>query len=101
MQKAGKVHLERSLLPMEEVMIGLNTTFGGVDGFAAGVVSALYELYNMGHLAHLDLRLENICFDPDSHKAILINLDRSAPIDCPFVELRPWHDVIPLKKNGV
>lgn len=101
-QQTGKVHLERSLLPLEQVQIGgvhyltyqlllkplsraeARALFGGVDGFASGVVRALHELHDRSSLAHLDLRLENVCFEPDSHRAILIDLDRSGPKNHPF-----------------
>ena len=42
---------------------------------------ALRELHDTCGLAHMDLRLENICFDPKTHRPILIDLDRSAPKD--------------------
>lgn len=39
------------------------------------VVNALNELHQAG-LAHLDIRLENICFSPETQEALLIDLDR-------------------------
>ena len=55
--------------------------FGGEDRFADGVFKALHELHDTCSLAHMDLRLENVCFDPVNHQPILIDLDRSAPKD--------------------
>ena len=44
-----------------------------ISGFA---FEALKELHDI-NLAHLHTRLENICFDPDLRRAMLIDLDRS------------------------
>ena len=89
--------LERSLLPNGRMIIGprqyfiyelllkpidryeARGIFGGVDGFADGVFKALRELHDTCGLAHMDVRLENICFDPQTNRPILIDLDRSAP----------------------
>ena len=89
--------LDRSLLPHDMIRVGprvyvtyklllkpidryeARDLFGGVDGFADGVYKASRELHDTCDLAHMDLRLENICFDPQTHQPILIDLDRSAP----------------------
>ena len=89
--------LDRSLLPNDTMLVGpreyftfklllkpidrykARGLFGGVDGFADGVYKALRELHDTCDLAHMDLRLENVCFDPQTHQPILIDLDRSAP----------------------
>lgn len=47
--------------------------------FIREVVECLTELHSFG-IAHLDVRLENICFTK-ANKAILIDLDRSQPSD--------------------
>ena len=96
---AQGAQLERSLLPNGTMLVGprvyftyelllkpidryeARRVFGGVDGFADGVFKALRELHDTCGLAHMDLRLENICFDPQTHRPILIDLDRSAPKD--------------------
>ena len=47
--------------------------------YLRSVVAALTELH--GHnLAHLDVRLENICFD-EANRAVFIDLDRSEQAD--------------------
>ena len=91
--------LERSLLPNGKMIVGpreyftyelllkpidryeARVIFGGVDRFADGVFKALRELHDTCGLAHMDLRLENICFDPQTHRPILIDLDWSATKD--------------------
>ena len=96
MPQARDALLERSLLPNGTVVVGPKTyftfklllkpidryeargVFGGVDGFADGVFNALRELHDTCSLAHMDLRLENVCFDPGTRRPILIDLDRSA-----------------------
>ncbi len=45
----------------------------------SGVILALNELHSFG-LAHLDIRLENVCFDHDN-TVVLIDLDRSLNVD--------------------
>ena len=47
--------------------------------FVSSVVFALQELHAAG-LAHLDIRLENVCFD-SNNRAVLIDLDRSEPVN--------------------
>ena len=49
-----------------------------------GVVRAIQELHDFGR-AHLDIRLENICFSDDG-EAVLVDLDRSVPKDTPSTE---------------
>ena len=89
--------LERSLLPNGRMIVGpreyytyklllkpidryeARRVFGGVDGFADGMFKALRELHDTCGLAHMDVRLENVCFDPQTNRPILIDLDRSAP----------------------
>ena len=91
--------LERSLLPNGRMIVGpreyytyklllkpidryeARRVFGGVDGFADGMFKALRELHDTCGLAHMDVRLENVCFDPQTHRPILIDLDRSATKD--------------------
>ena len=90
--------LERSLLPNGRMLVGdkeyftykllkpidryeARIIFGGEDRFADGVFKALHELHDTCSLAHMDLRLKNVCFDPVNHQPILIDLDRSAPKD--------------------
>ena len=46
------------------------------DGFADGVFKALCELHDVLNRAHLDIRLENMCYD-DEGTVVLIDLDRS------------------------
>ena len=88
--------LERSLLPNGRMLVGpkeyftyklllkpidryeARIVFRGVDGFADGVFKAVRELHDTCSLAHMDLRLENICFDNQTQWPILIDLDRSA-----------------------
>jgi len=48
--------------------------------FIEAVYSALSELHTKLHLAHLDVRLENICFDAQSHP-VLVDLDRAKDKD--------------------
>ena len=104
---AQGAQLERSLLPNGKMIVErreyftyklllkpidryeARRAFGGVDGFADGVFKALRELHDTCGLAHMDLRLENICFDPQTHQPILIDLDRSAPKDyeCDYYHL--------------
>lgn len=47
--------------------------------FSITVVDAINELHG-ANLAHLDIRLENICFDPATNNAVLIDLDRAKHI---------------------
>lgn len=44
--------------------------------FVRSVVEAIKELHSSGNWAHLDIRLDNICFDANN-QAILIDIDRS------------------------
>ena len=46
------------------------------------VVVAIEELHDAG-LAHQDLRLDNICFHPETGAAVLIGLDRSCNASAP------------------
>ena len=48
--------------------------------FAASVINALDELHGQLGLAHLDVRLPNICFRKEDSEAVLIDLDDSQPI---------------------
>ena len=45
--------------------------------FVDEVVKAVNELHDSAHLAHLDIRLENICVDDETNRLILVDLDRS------------------------
>ena len=47
--------------------------------FVSSVLFALNELHGLG-LAHLDIRLANVCFDSDN-RAILIDLDRCKDVN--------------------
>lgn len=47
-----------------------------IKSLVNGIVLALNELHSQG-LAHLDIRLENVCFHPQSKAPILIELDQS------------------------
>ena len=48
-------------------------------GFVKAVIRALQAVHAIG-IAHLDVRLENICWD-DTQRAVLIDFDRSAASD--------------------
>ena len=48
--------------------------------FVSKVVKAANELHDRAKVAHLDIRLENICLDDDNNRLILVDLDRSRPI---------------------
>ena len=48
--------------------------------FVSEVVKAVNELHDRAKVAHLDIRLENICVDDESNRLILVDLDRSRPI---------------------
>ena len=94
--------LERSLLPENMVTIGhmhyftyqlllqpmsrnkAKSVFQGPKGFADGVFKAIQELHSTLKLAHLDIRLENVCFQPESHMPILIDLDRATDKEFPL-----------------
>lgn len=47
--------------------------------YVSGVVLALKELHEFG-MAHLDVRMDNVCFDSDNN-VVLIDLDRSQVVD--------------------
>ena len=99
MTQEGDPQLERSLLPDSKMIVGprvyftyklllkpidrceARIIFCGVDRFADGVFKALHELHDTCSLAHMDLKLDNVCFDPLTHQPILIDLDRSASKD--------------------
>ena len=55
------------------------TARSNIASLVSSVVFALNELHEHG-LAHLDIRLENVCFDTEN-RAILIDLDRSQKVD--------------------
>ena len=113
--------LERNLLPNGRMIIGprqyftyelllkpidryeARGIFGGVDRFADGVFKALRELHDTCGLAHMDVRLENICFDPQTHRPILIDLDRSATKDngCDYYNLPSSTMYQPLDQSWV
>jgi hypothetical protein len=50
--------------------------------FIDAVVNSLLKLHEEGNIAHLDIRIENICWDNEGN-VIFIDLDRSATIDKP------------------
>ncbi len=55
-------------------------SFTGIEEwYVLQVVKLLTILHGQG-LAHLDVRLENICFDETTTSLVLIDLDRSAPV---------------------
>lgn len=84
-------HLTRSLLPITSKVqeylefpllkppINPEQAKQDLIPFVSSVVFALQELHDFG-IAHLDIRLENVCFDSDN-RAVLIDLDRSAPVN--------------------
>lgn len=47
--------------------------------YVSGVVLALKEFHEFG-MAHLDVRIENVCFDQDNN-IVLVDLDRSQQVD--------------------
>ena len=87
--------LERSALPLDQHSIGSMRCFEfklydqslSEDEaqchkvwFVSEVVKAVNELHDRAKVAHLDIRLENICVDDESNRLILVDLDRSRPI---------------------
>lgn len=50
-----------------------------LNKFVRGCVNALKELHD-SNIAHLDVRLENVCIDPETKEPVLIDLDRSEEI---------------------
>ena len=83
---------ERSLLPMTPVVgekyfqfpllkppIKRETARSDIVPLVSSVVFALNEVHGHG-LAHLDIRLDNICFDTEN-RAIFIDLDRCQNVD--------------------
>lgn len=46
--------------------------------FVRTVTRAVTELHDKGNVAHLDIRLENVCFNTND-EAVLIDVDRSCP----------------------
>ncbi len=50
-----------------------------LSAFVSLVFAALGKLHGAGY-AHLDVRLENICYN-DNNKAVLIDLDIAQPLD--------------------
>ena len=84
--------LERSALPLDQQFIGSVEYFEfklydqplseeeaqrHKVWFVDEVVKAVNELHDRAHLAHLDIRLENICVDDETNQLILVDLDRS------------------------
>lgn len=51
-----------------------------IKDLAHSVKEAITEFHNVTSNAHLDIRLENVCFRNDG-RAVLIDFDRSMPID--------------------
>ena len=45
--------------------------------FVEGVVAAVNQLHHAYNIAHLDIRLANLCIDYDTNQVVLIDLDRS------------------------
>ena len=92
MTQEGDPQLERSLLPDSKMLVGprvyftyklllkpidryeASIIFGGVDRFADGVFKALHELHDTCSLAHMDMKLAKVVFDPLTHQPILIDL---------------------------
>ena len=87
--------LERSALPLDQQFIGSMRCFEfklydqplseeeaqrHKVWFVSEVVKAVNELHDRAKVAHLDIRLENICVDDESNRLILVDLDRSRPI---------------------
>ena len=52
---------------------------------------AVQELHEKMKLAHLDIRIDNVCFGPDN-TAVLIDLDRSRPVDTLVDDLLRYGD---------
>ena len=72
--------------PLLKPPIKRETAKSDLISFVSSVVFALNELHELG-LAHLDVRLENVCFDSDN-RAILIDLDRCQDVnDTVFAEV--------------
>ena len=61
--------------PLLKPPIKRETARSDLFTFVSSVVFSLNELHNGLGLAHLDIRLDNVCFDSDN-RAILIDLDR-------------------------
>ena len=87
--------LERSTLPLDQQSIGSVEYFEfklydqplseeearrHKVWFVSEVVKAVNELHDRAKVAHLDIRLENVCVDDESNRLILVDLDRSRPI---------------------
>ena len=48
--------------------------------FITSVIKSLKVLHDEARIAHLDIRIENVCWDNDHH-AVFVDLDRSEPVD--------------------
>ena len=57
--------------------------------FFVVLLEAINALHDVG-IAHLDVRLENICYKEDG-MVVLIDLDRSLPTDCPAITLSSYY----------
>lgn len=67
---------------MPYLPLSSNQAFQCLMKFITGVYFALSELHSKYNLAHLDLRLENICFNMH-YQPVLIDLDRALIKDKP------------------
>ena len=67
--------------------------------FVKSVADAIHSLHMFGY-AHLDVRLENICFSTASpHHAILINLDRCSPVTEPVYSQETYYPFSTMYKS--
>ena len=88
--------LERSALPLSQRTFGKRDYFEynlydqplseqeirhHMVWFVDEVVQAVSELHDQANLAHLDIRLDNICVDSNRGQVILVDLDRSRNIE--------------------
>ena len=53
--------------------------------FITSVIKSLKVLHDEARIAHLDIRIENVCWDNDQ-RAVFVDLDRSEHVDCPAKE---------------
>ncbi|CAI8026378.1 hypothetical protein GBAR_LOCUS15151, partial [Geodia barretti] len=68
--------LERLRAPKKSELTSKRKIFANPPrepGLADGVFKALHELHDTCSLAHMDLKLDNVCFDPLTHQPILID----------------------------
>ena len=66
--------------------------------YVKSVVSALHELHGQG-IAHLDIRVENICFNESNH-AVLIDLDCSQKASHSLVSRPDSGSLLYIYKDG-